>query len=77
MRRIYHDPRLMSERKFIDYDGPTGLFVATKGGIKPLHEPAALVAMADSAMLSSLGDSDLAREYGKHLALRDQPVHAH
>lgn len=50
-------------KKFADYDGPTGLFVATKDGIKPLEDPSALAALADSAMLSSLGYSDRAAAY--------------
>jgi hypothetical protein len=62
-------------KKFIDYDGPTGLFVATKDGIKPIQDPAALTALADSAMLSSLGYSDRAAHYTALIAADSrQPV---
>lgn len=61
-------------QKFVDYDGPTGLFVATKGGIKPLQDPSALVALADGAMLSSLGYSEKAGEYQALIAIEPQPV---
>lgn len=57
-------------QKFVDYDGPTGLYVATRDGIKPLQDPAALVAMADSAMLTSLGYTDKARAYEKLIEAR-------
>jgi hypothetical protein len=59
-------------KKFVDYDGPTGLFVATKEGIKPLQDPAALVALADSAMLTSLGYTKLADAYE---LLVNEPAH--
>lgn len=56
--------------KFVDYDGPTGLFVATKDGIKPLEDTAALAALADSAMLTSLGYSARAAVYEQLIAER-------
>jgi hypothetical protein len=59
---------MMSMRKrlndeFIDYDGPTGLYVATDDGPLPLATPEALEAMGHSAMLLSLGCSPEAAEY--------------
>jgi hypothetical protein len=43
------------ESRFIDYDGPTGLFVALEDHMAPLESPEALEGLAHSAMLVSLG----------------------
>jgi hypothetical protein len=49
--------------EFSDYDGPTGLYVATGEQMLPLNTPEALAALGHSAMLLSLGASPLADEY--------------
>jgi hypothetical protein len=52
---------------FRDYDGPTGAFIATSEGMRPLTDPLAIAALADAAMLTSLGASDDAAEYQRRL----------
>jgi hypothetical protein len=52
--------------EFSDYDGPTGLFIATGEEMLPLNTPEALAALGHSAMLLSLGASPQAEEY-EHL----------
>jgi len=49
--------------EFSDYDGPTGLYVATGDAMLPLITPEALAALGHSAMLISLGASPRASEY--------------
>jgi len=49
--------------EFSDYDGPTGLYIATGREMLPLKTPAALAALGHSAMLLSLGASPQADEY--------------
>lgn len=49
--------------EFSDYDGPTGLYIATGEEMLPLNTPEALAALGHSAMLLSLGASPLADEY--------------
>lgn len=51
--------------KFIDYDGPSGAFVATERGILPLDDPRAMAAVMDSGMLVGLGYSERAAEYAE------------
>jgi len=57
-------------RKFIDYDGPTGPFIATDRGILPLDSPEGMAAAMDSAMLVSLGYSEKAAEYQRLIEKR-------
>jgi hypothetical protein len=52
--------------EFSDYDGPTGLYIATGEEMLPLSTPEALAALGHSAMLLSLGASPQADEY-EHL----------
>jgi hypothetical protein len=52
-----------SNNEFSDYDGPTGLYIATGEEMLPLNTPEALAALGHSAMLLSLGASPLADEY--------------
>ncbi len=49
--------------EFSDYDGPTGLYIATGEEMLPLNTPKALAALGHSAMLLSLGASSQADEY--------------
>lgn len=49
--------------EFSDYDGPTGLYIATGKEMLPLKTPKALAALGHSAMLLSLGASPQADEY--------------
>jgi len=49
--------------EFSDYDGPTGLFIATGEKMLALNTPEALAAVGHSAMLLSLGASPEADEY--------------
>lgn len=53
----------MTHKTFSDYDGPTGLFVATGEKILPLDSVEGLSAVAQSAMLTSLGSTPEAKEY--------------
>lgn len=54
-------------RMFSDYDGPTGPYVATTDGMRPITDPVALAALADAAMLTALGASDDAAEFQRRL----------
>ena len=54
------------KRKFTDYHGPTGAFVATDRGILPLASAEGMAELMDSAMLVSLGYTEKAAEY-QHL----------
>ncbi len=49
--------------EFYDYDGPTGLFIATGEKMLPLDTPEAMKALGESGMLLSLGCSPEAAEY--------------
>lgn len=51
------------KRKFVDYHGPTGPYVATPRGILPLDSVEGMAEVMDSAMLVSLGHSEKAAEY--------------
>jgi hypothetical protein len=51
------------KRKFVDYHGPTGAFVATDRGILPLTSAEGMAELMDSAMLVSLGNTEKAAEY--------------
>jgi hypothetical protein len=53
----------MKNKKFIDYDGPKGLFVATGAKILPLDSVEGISAVAQSAMLTSLGSTPEAKQY--------------
>jgi hypothetical protein len=64
------------QRKIIGYDGPRGLYAAVGGEFLPLSDPRALVALADSALLTGLGYSEKAAEYQKLVQQRRQAVAA-
>lgn len=53
----------MHEKSFIDYDGPTGLYVATGEKVLPLDSIEGISAVAQSAMLTSLGSTPEAKEF--------------
>lgn len=53
----------MTHKTFSDYDGPTGLFVATGEAILPLDSVEGIAAVAQSAMLTSLGSTPEAKQY--------------
>lgn len=52
-------------KKFSDYKGPQGLYVATGNKIIPLESAEGISSVAQSAMLSSLGGSVEATAYQK------------
>lgn len=54
---------MVHHKTFIDYDGPTGLFVATGEKILLLDSVEGISAAAQSAMLTSLGSTPEAKEY--------------
>jgi hypothetical protein len=58
------------KRKFVDYHGPTGAFIATDQGILPLTSAEGMAAAMDSAMLVSLGHTEKAAEYQRLLERR-------
>ncbi len=64
------------QRKIVGYDGPRGAYVVTDGKILPLSEPAAIVALVDSALLTSLGYSEKAVEYQRLVQSRKKLVSA-
>lgn len=53
----------MKKKNFTDYDGPQGLFVATGSKILPLDSVEGISALAQSAMLTSLGSTPEAKQY--------------
>ena len=53
----------MKQPTFSDYDGPTGLFVATGEKIVALGSVEGIAAVAQSAMLTSLGSTPAAKQY--------------
>lgn len=67
---------MSKQRKIIGYDGPGSGHVVADGKFIPLDEPQALVALTDSALLTSLGYSEKAAEYQKLIERRHQPVGA-
>jgi hypothetical protein len=64
------------QRKIIGYDGPSGAYAVVDGEFLPLSDPQALVALTDSALLTSLGYSKKAAEYQKLMQRRRQPAAA-
>jgi hypothetical protein len=64
------------QRKIIGYDGPSGAYAVVDGEFLPLSDPQALVALTDSALLTSLGYSEKAAEYQKLTQRRRQPAAA-
>jgi hypothetical protein len=44
--------------QFTDYDGPTGLYIATGKQILPLASPAGAVAFIGAAVQSGIGDAE-------------------
>lgn len=53
----------MQHKTFTDYEGPTGLYVATGEKILPLDSVEGISAVAQSAMLTSLGSTPEAKQY--------------
>ena len=66
---------MAKQRKIKGYDGPSGAYVVTEGKFLPLNDPQAVVALTDSALLTSLGYSNEAAKY-KKLARRRRHVAA-
>jgi hypothetical protein len=58
----------MEFQEFTDYTGPSGLHVATGSEIVPLNSAEGMAAVAESAMLASLGSSSLATQYAAKMA---------
>jgi hypothetical protein len=48
--------------KFSDYDGPTGMFIATGKEILPLDTPAGQIALIGGAVQSGIGDQKTAEQ---------------
>lgn len=65
----------MSFSEFTDYDGPTGLYVATGSKILPLSCAEGISAVAQSAMLTSLGATPKAKQYADRVARSLQAAH--
>lgn len=61
-------------KKIIGYNGPSGAYAVVDGQIKPLSDPSAFVALADAALLTSLGYSERAAQYQRLAQSRKQPV---
>jgi hypothetical protein len=58
------------KRKFTDYHGPTGAYVATDQGLLPLASAEGMAELMDSAMLVSLGFTEKAAEYQRLIEKR-------
>ena len=54
---------IVQHKVFTDYKGPTGLYVATGEKILPLNSVEGISAVAQSAMLTSLGSTPKAKQY--------------
>ncbi|GEM_PF-2271834 len=54
--------RVMLKLKFSDYDGPTGLFVATGKEILPMNSVAGEIVLAGAGMQAGIGDPVIAEE---------------
>lgn len=65
----------MKGNEFSDYDGPTGLYVATGSAILPLGSAEGIAAVAQSAMLTSLGAGPAAKKF--QVAMQQSLVVAH
>lgn len=50
-------------QEFSDYTGPTGLHVATGAKVLPLNSAEGISAVAQSAMLTSLGSTPKAKQF--------------
>lgn len=61
-------------RRIKNYEGPRAGYVLTKDGLLHLSEPRAILALADSALLLSLGPTEKADEYRRVMAKRE--IHA-
>lgn len=61
---------------FTDYQGPTGLVVATGKSVVPLESAEGVAALSQSAMLSSLGASDDAKVFQTQMAKSLKAAHA-
>lgn len=57
-------------RKFTDYHGPTGAYVATDRGLLPFASAEGMAELMDSAMLVSLGYTEKAAEYQRLIEKR-------
>jgi hypothetical protein len=53
---------VMLKLKFSDYDGPTGLYVATGKEILPMDSIAGKIALAGAGMQAGIGDPRVAEE---------------
>lgn len=62
----------MDAKPFIDYDGPTGPFVALEDHMARLESPEALAALGHSAMLIALGRNPEADQFAA--GLHGQPT---
>ncbi len=65
------------KRKFTDYHGPTGPYVATDRGILPLASAEGMAELMDSAMLVSLGHTEKAAEYQRLVQKRKSAAAKH
>lgn len=59
---------LMQSPEFTDYEGPTGLYVATGETLLALDSAEGLSALAQSTMLSALGTGEMADQYAVKVA---------
>jgi hypothetical protein len=58
------------KRKFTDYHGPTGAYVATDRGLLSFASAEGMTELMDSAMLVSLGYTEKAAEYQRLIEKR-------
>lgn len=63
-------------RKIRNYDGPRAGYLATGDSLLKLSDPEAILALADSALLLSLGPTPKAAEYAKLMAERESRIAA-
>jgi hypothetical protein len=63
MDRARYHGSTVQPKNFSDYHGPTGLYVATGEKVLPLDSVEGISAVAQSAMLTSLGSTPAAKEY--------------
>jgi hypothetical protein len=62
-------------KPFIDYDGPTGAYIALGDRMLSLENPEAMAALGHSGMLISLGRNPEAKQFAQKLGRQPTLTH--
>jgi hypothetical protein len=63
-------------RRIRNYDGPRAGYLAARGSLLKITDPAGILALADSALLLSLGPTAKATEYRQQMEARESRIAA-